>query len=90
MTPHLAAEIPPPPGPWVAHAACKGLPTDWWFSEQGANRVHATAVAICRECLVVDPCRAYGLAHSSLVGTWGGLSHRGRRLERRRLRQVAS
>ena len=90
MTPHLDAEIPPPPGPWVTNGACRGLPTEWWFSEQGANGVFRTAQAICQSCPVLDPCRDYGLAHSSLVGTWGGTSHRQRRLLRRDMRRAAS
>jgi hypothetical protein len=43
VTPHLDADYPPPPGPWVEAGACRGLPTDWWFSERGHNGVHATA-----------------------------------------------
>jgi WhiB family redox-sensing transcriptional regulator len=84
-TPH-GFDAPPPPGPWVANAACRGLPTDWWFSERGENEVFATAQAICKACPVVEPCRDYGLAHASLTGTWGALSERQRRLERQRMR----
>lgn len=85
-TPHAYEPAPPPPGPWVEQAACKGAPTEIWFSERGENRVMRTAKQICAECPVAEPCLAYALDHGIKHGTWGGKSERERRLLRRERR----
>lgn len=85
-TPH-GFDAPPPPGPWVQQAACRGADTEIWFSGRGDNALILLAKQICETCPVVDPCREYGIEHSSLVGTWGGMSERQRRLERQRRRK---
>jgi WhiB family redox-sensing transcriptional regulator len=72
--------LPPPPGRWVEHAACKGTDLDDWFPVRGGS---LTALrAICAACPVIDRCRTYALAHPSLIGVWGGTSERQRRLIR--------
>ena len=89
MTPHLDAEIPPPPGPWVADGACRGADTEIWFSGRGDNALIQLAKQICAGCPVRQPCGDYGLEHSSLNGMWGGLSERQRRLIRQQRRKAS-
>jgi WhiB family redox-sensing transcriptional regulator len=55
---------------WREHAACKGLPTDWWFPERGDTA--AAAKAICAACPVREPCLQYAVVHDVRVGVWGG------------------
>lgn len=78
--------LPPPPGAWVERAACKGAPTEIWFSERGENRVMQAAKQICADCPVTADCLTYALDHGIKHGTWGGKSERERRLIRRDIR----
>ena len=61
---------------WHADAACREHPEVSWFPERG-EPVDA-ARAICAGCLVIDECRAAGIAGRE-QGIWGGLSERNRR-----------
>jgi WhiB family transcriptional regulator, redox-sensing transcriptional regulator len=42
---------------WMDQAACKGLPTDRFFSDPGEGRKATEAKAICATCQVQAPCR---------------------------------
>lgn len=77
-------DLTPGPGPWVLHAACAGLPTRYFFSEDPATT--DLALAVCRSCRVRDECAAYALATPILDGVWGGLTEADRRgiIRRRR------
>lgn len=60
---------------WRDTAACKGKPTQWWFSNKGDYLAVNRAKAICSECPVRSECLEYALKGSELmVGIWGGMS----------------
>lgn len=67
----------PGPGPWVCQAACAGLPTRYFFSDNPDDM--NLALAVCRPCPVRDDCAAYALAIPILDGVWGGLTEADRR-----------
>jgi len=73
---------PPPPGEWVADAACRGDGVSRWFPERGTpiNDLRA----ICNTCPVKAPCLEYALSNYIPHGIWGGMSERQRRSIRRR------
>lgn len=65
---------------WRAKAACRGLPTSYFFPEDGeiASMI-IRARQICNTCEVMNECReaAIQLAMESVVdfyGFWGGLN----------------
>jgi WhiB family redox-sensing transcriptional regulator len=59
---------------WREHAACKGLPVRWWFTERGENLLTKHAVAVCAECPVRAECHDYGLTMPGRQGIFGGQS----------------
>lgn len=63
-------------GRWAAHGLCRNA-TSAFFPERGQK--FRSAVALCNACPVMEPCRAYGLAHSALKGIFGGLTEDQRR-----------
>lgn len=81
----------PLPGPWAQEGACRGWPTSWWFPERGTPEALVRAREICAGCPVRIECADYALEHSGLLGLWGGLDVKQRRLERtrRRLRRAS-
>ena len=62
---------------WMRDSACAEHPTSLWFPERGQSP--AAALAICRECLVVEACLAYALADRTLDGVWGATTPDDRR-----------
>ena len=66
---------------WQNDAACKGMPTDWFFTEQGGTTTESRQV--CASCPVADQCLEYALEHDIRYGVWGGTAE----LHRRRLRR---
>jgi WhiB family redox-sensing transcriptional regulator len=66
-----------PADDFVAGAACRGLPTEWWFPTQGMNLVRTptlrTAKELCATCAVKRECYEYGVATESW-GIWGGVT----------------
>lgn len=77
-------------GPWVDDAACRGVPTGWFFplSDDAEQR----ALALCRRCPVADECLRFAVEHEQWHGVWGGTTERERRprvREQRRRREVA-
>jgi WhiB family redox-sensing transcriptional regulator len=75
------------PGRWVLQAACAGLPTDYFFSDDPADT--DLALAVCRPCPVRHDCAAYALAIPIFDGVWGGLTEADRRrIIRRQTAQV--
>lgn len=66
---------------WMDAAACRGQ-TDLFFPERGQST--APARALCAACPVVEECGDYAAQQSlRLHGIWGGVSQRGRKLDRR-------
>ncbi len=64
---------------WVRHAACRGLPTAWFFPEQGGDTIGPRR--ICAGCPVRTECAEAG--ESEAYGVWGGRSIQQRRNGRR-------
>ena len=68
-----------PDNAWLDDAACKGMPTDWWYPQRGDNRspIFKRAKQICAGCTVQRPCldEVMGTeAARSRHGYWGGMS----------------
>jgi WhiB family transcriptional regulator, redox-sensing transcriptional regulator len=78
---------PPPPGRWVADAACRGTGPQKWFPDR-ADAVAALRV-ICADCPVQQPCLEYALDHHITGGIWGGTTEKQRRVIRRERRGAA-
>ncbi|MDI1289955.1 MAG: WhiB family transcriptional regulator [bacterium] len=57
---------------WMNHAAC----TDALQDEDTDD----AAIAICRQCPVVQPCLSFALSRDETDGVWGGLTYDDRRL----------
>lgn len=65
---------------WMRDAKCKGTPPDSFFIEDlevGSNKKQYKE--ICAGCPVVGECLDYALIFD-LVGVWGGLTDRDRRI----------
>ena len=67
---------------WMDRAACRGMPTATFF-ETSTVKI-AEAIKICVICPVRAECLAHALAHSDMVGVFGGTTTD----DRRRLRSV--
>ncbi len=67
---------------WMDRAACKGMPTATFF-ETSTVKI-AEAMKVCVLCPVRAGCLAHALAHSDMVGVFGGTTTD----DRRRLRSV--
>lgn len=74
------------PGPWRAHAACRGLNPELFFPGKGEKADEA--IAVCEACPVTHECIAEGLALPSGadMGIRGGLYAS----QRRELRKAGS
>ena len=70
--------------PWMSEAACRDMPTDWWFPERGGDLT--AAKQICNTCTVKQQCLDYALTLPFCVGIWGGTSG----MERRRLKATTN
>ncbi len=64
--------------PWREFALCRGEDTNKFFPAKPDFRARAAAMRICRECPVIDPCRAYAIPNEPF-GIWGGTNERQRR-----------
>lgn len=73
-------EFLPHPEPWMFGGLCGQSDPDAWFPDKGGDvRV---AKRVCLACPVLAECAAFALARDDLVGVWGGMSERERRLAR--------
>lgn len=70
----------PLPGGWANRAACRGLPTGWFFPDRGEPV--ADAQAVCATCPVAGDCLAWAVAVPEKMGIWGGTTGRTRRKAR--------
>lgn len=68
---------------WMQRGACRGLASDLFFPDRGAEVKQQKAV--CAACPVSAECLDYALRNGEKFGIWGGTSER----ERRRLRREA-
>lgn len=74
---------------WASDAACREHPEVNFFPERGESTVAAKLV--CAGCLVRAECQAYAeTLGPKLVGIWGGLSQRERKMSRRPVRAPAA
>jgi Transcription factor WhiB. len=69
--------------PWRERAACRGMPTELFFSDKRRDQLRA--LAICAVCPVREPClreamRAEAKRRYDRHGVYGGLTARGREL----------
>lgn len=67
----------PPTDDWDDRAACKGMPTEWWYAEQGtAVKMPAgmrRALYTCwNKCPVREQCLRHALRQPEHWGIWGG------------------
>lgn len=63
-------------GQWMEHALCRTIRTEVFFPSDGHGV--EIAKAICRDCVVKDPCLEYALINDIKHGVWGGTSERER------------
>jgi WhiB family redox-sensing transcriptional regulator len=66
---------------WKAQAACRGLDTTVFFSDDEADT--AAAIAVCENCPVRQACLDFAIDTRQHDGIWGGLTE----IERRRVRR---
>jgi len=68
---------------WRTQAACRGMPTKWWFPERPPTGPMIANMrkdkAICADCPVRLPCMEDG--RDELYGIWGGVVTRKRNKE---------
>jgi WhiB family redox-sensing transcriptional regulator len=80
------SEITKPNYDWIADAACKGHPRDWWFPDFPVNKKvyikMRQAIEICRQCPVNEECLNHALEWEQF-GIWGGVTERRRMAMRR-------
>ena len=60
------------PEPWQQHAACRGYPTEWFYTEHN-QQIMDQCRRLCDRCPVKQECLDAGLRRNEL-GIWGGLS----------------
>jgi hypothetical protein len=60
---------------WRTEAACKGQPTEWFYSTKYAAR----ALIVCNDCPVRRPCNQEAEQAGEEFGVWGGTAVRLRR-----------
>ena len=68
---------------WQDDAACKGLPTEWFFPETKDHEMQSRGLDVCAGCPVKKDCYEYALPYEEF-GTWGGVNQ-GKRLKARRV-----
>ncbi|GGW55048.1 hypothetical protein GCM10010503_35050 [Streptomyces lucensis JCM 4490] len=76
----------PEPADWRDHAACVGEDLDIFFPLSGFSTPGAEAspaLAVCRRCPVILPCRTWAIDHGEDDGIWGATTAAQRRAIRR-------
>ena len=62
-----------PPGPWIALAACRGLPTSMFFLGKTESSTSHRAKAVCASCRCREACVSYAISDPvEIAGIWGG------------------
>lgn len=72
---------------WRSKAACAGVDPEIFYPTILPPDFRK-AVEICSQCPVSGSCLDHALWYPELIGFWGGMSERGRRLYKRRLNAV--
>ena len=82
--------------PWTDAAACRSVDPELFFPVGRADYQNSLAQVqeakeVCRQCPVLDACRAWALTYPRLAefGVWGGTTEQERRTERSRTRLAA-
>jgi hypothetical protein len=73
---------------WLQAAACRGLPTAWWYPDRSEARLHTYEVAktLCAGCCVRHQCLDEAIAEEAardlnyVYGLRGGLTARQRKV----------
>lgn len=74
---------------WRERGACVGMPPEIFFPpESGSPPDYTEAEKVCDSCTVREECLEHALWWPEKLGYWGGMSERGRRLLKRRLRRA--
>ena len=71
---------------WYDHALCIGLPTEWFFPEQGGEASYNNGKRVCAGCPVKAQCLSLAadyVATGDRYGLFGGQSPAERRRSRR-------
>jgi WhiB family redox-sensing transcriptional regulator len=72
---------------WRDRAACKDLPTEWFFPEIGGEKYFARGKEVCRGCTVRTPCLELAkdfINSGDRYGLFGGLTPNDRKMIRRK------
>lgn len=71
---------------WRTLAACREEDPELFFpvGTTGAAAQIEQAVAVCRRCPAIEPCRQWALDTRQMHGVWAGLTERDRRIILRR------
>lgn len=64
------------PDEWIKDAACKGMPTEWWFADYDEHEKR-WALRVCAACPVKEPCLAAALVEEKGYSRWGRAGIRG-------------
>lgn len=67
---------------WRDMAACKGQ-TKLFFPDVHDRATYLAAVALCKQCPVIDECRTTAIDNDERYGIWGGLGADKRRRQKR-------
>ena len=58
---------------WGDLAACRGLPTEYFFEKYEEDAVHAQTIdSVCLSCPVIKQCHQFGIDGNN-TGVWGGI-----------------
>lgn len=68
---------------WQNRANCKGLDAEIFFPDQYDRKTRAIAMAVCKDCAVIEPCLEHALADPDIKGIYGGTTERGRKTIRK-------
>lgn len=72
---------------WQGHAACRGLPQDWFFLQKGDSQDEEKKLPgldVCRDCPVKVDCLRFAIRSKSHHGIWGGKTTEQRKKVRKR------
>lgn len=72
--------------PLLLSALCAQVDPDLFFPERETKSAVAAAKSMCALCPESEPCLAYAMSESDIVGVWGGTTYE----ERNRLREGAA
>lgn len=65
------------PRDWIARAACRDYPAQWWYPEKSGPGTGQRAINVCRTCPVIGECHFDAEQRNEPWGIWGGKPRRG-------------